>query len=215
MTIGIRWENTGILWTKSRFFLQRFIIYFSFLLIPLWIQKTLNLPPFFQPLLMALYILFMMRQWFFLGKEIDYRLKIYFRVNSSIDRVVYRFFLGMCFFSIYFNLLSFLPSKWIYNLFWSTWVILGLFYSWPTRGKIIEESVTSNFGEFRHLDSFEKTLVALILTMFIFSIPQFPSLTDQEALKLSFFDPNGKMSSQIWNFLTINYYPFYKLPSVI
>ena len=61
---------------------------------------------------MLLYITFIVCQWFLLGKEIDYRLKIYFRVNSSMDRVAYRLLLGMCFFILYFNVISFFPPKW-------------------------------------------------------------------------------------------------------
>jgi hypothetical protein len=156
---------------------------------------------------------FMMGQWFLFGKELDHRLKIYFRVNSSMDRILYRFLTGMIFFIIYFNLLSFLPHKWIYNSFWVTWVCLGLFYSWPTRGKIIKESVSSSFSEFRFLDSFEKTLVGLILLMLVFSMPAFPQLTSFSALKL-FFDPSEALSSHYWNFLMVNYYPFKSYPEL-
>lgn len=163
--------------------------------------------------MMIFYMLFMMGQWFLFGKELDHRLKIYFRVNSSMDRILYRFLTGMVFFILYFNLLSFLPHKWIYNCFWITWVCLGLFYSWPTRGKIIKESVSSSFSEFRFLDSFEKTLVGLILLMLVFSMPDFPKLTNFSALKL-FFDPSEILSSHFWNFLLVNYYPFKSYPDL-
>jgi hypothetical protein len=155
----------------------------------------------------------MVSQWFLLGKEIDHRLKIYFRVNSSIDRVVYRLFLGMFFIVIYFNLLSLLPHKWIYNSFWITWGALGLFYSWPTRGKIIRESVSTNFTEFKYLDRFEKTLVSLILILLFFSMPEHPTITNFESLKL-FFDPFRKVSDHYWNFVTVNYFPFKKYPNL-
>ena len=162
---------------------------------------------------MSGYLMFMMGQWFLLGKEIDHRLKIYYRVNSSIDRVIYRLLLGMIFMIIYFNIVNFLPFKWVYNVFWVTWGALGLFYSWPTRGKIIEESVSSNFSEFRYLDSFEKTLLALICALFFISIPQVPELNNFEALKL-FFDPKNNINSWYWNFLSVSYIPFWKYPSL-
>ena len=209
-----RENKNSILFAKIKFFFYRFIIYFSFLLLPIWIQKSLELGFFLQSFIMTLYIIFIVCQWFLLGKEIDYRLKIYFRVNSAMDRVVYRLLLGMCFFVLYFNIINFFPPKWIYNLFWTTWIILGLFYSWPTRGKIIEESLISNFKESCHLDSFEKTLIVLISIIFITSIPQLPTLADKEALKI-FFDNTRNLNSQIWNFLTVNYYPFYKYPSLL
>lgn len=162
---------------------------------------------------MIFYLIFMLGQWFLLGKEIDHRLKIYYRVNSSLDRVVYRLLLGKVFFILYFNLLYLFPHKWIYNLFWITWVVLGLFYSWPTRGKIIQESVSSNFSEFRFLDSFEKTLVALILAMIFFSLPQVPALTHYSALRL-YFDPSENFSPLLWNFITVHLYPFRSYPEL-
>lgn len=204
-------KESKIVVLKSKFFLIRALTYFGFLLLPVWVQKSLYLNQGIQVFIMILYALFICGQWFMLGKEIDHRLKIYFRVNSSIDRIVYRLYLGMFFFVLYFNILAFLPSKWIYNFFWVTWVILGLFYSWPTRGKIIEESVSTNFSEFRYLDSFEKTLVALVVALLVFSLPELPKLNNEEALKL-IFDPNDKITSQFWTFLKVSYYPFYRYP---
>lgn len=206
-------KSSNIWFLKSKFFLYRVVTYFGFLLIPIWLPKTLHLNTLSQLVMLVLYTLFMTSQWFMLGKEVDHRLKIYFRVNSSIDRVVYRFFLGMSIFVLLFNAVSFLPHKWIYNSFWIIWGLLGLFYSWPTRGKIIKESVTTNFNEFKYLDSFEKTLVFLSLLMFVFSVPELPKLTNIEALKL-FFDPFEKIGNQYWNFLLVNYYPFYKYPTL-
>lgn len=200
-------KNSSILQKKIKFFLFRALTYCFFLLTPIWLPKAIELPMTLQVPLMILYILFMMTQWYLMGKEIDHRLKIYFRVNSSIDRLIYRMSLGMFFMVILFNLLSFLPSKWIYNCFWILWATLGLFYSWPTRGKIINESVSTNFTEFKYLDAFEKTLLALILSFFIFSIPELPALENIEALKLA-YDPLEKFSGFFWNFLTVNYYPF-------
>ncbi len=207
-------NNSGLLLLKSKFFIFRALSYFSFLLVPLYVQKSLALHSGIQAMFMTIYILFIVAQWFLLGKEIDHRLKIYFRVNSSIDRVIYRLFLGMFFFVIIFNMIAFLPSKWIYNSFWIIWCSLGLFYSWPTRGKIIQESVSSNFGEFKFLDGFEKTLVLFILIMIIFSMPDYPPLMGQEAMKL-FYDPLEKVATPFWNFLTVNYYPFKSYPSLL
>ena len=207
-------NDSSILLKKSKFFIYRVVTYFSFLLLPILIPKSLELNLATKSFLMVPYILFMVSQWFFLGKEIDHRLKIYFRINSSMDRVVYRFILGMTFFIIIFNCLSLLSYKWIYNSFWVIWVLLGLFYSWPTRGKIIQESVSSNFGEYRYLDSFEKTLIGLIFLMFIFTIPGLPSLETRDGLK-TFFDPSENISAQYWNFITVLYYPFIKYPSLL
>lgn len=206
-------NSSNIFKLKWKFFTYRVVSYFSFLLIPVYVQKGMHITSGAMAGMMTLYILFIVSQWFLLGKEIDHRLKIYFRVNSSIDRVVYRLLLGMFFFILLFNLINLLDSKWIYNSYWITWAILGLFYSWPTRGKIIQESVSSNFGEFRFLDNFEKTLVGLILIMFVFSLPDLPPLVNIEMLKL-YFDPLEKIGNPLWNFLLINYYPFKSYPGL-
>jgi hypothetical protein len=206
-------NSSNIFKLKWKFFTFRLVSYFSFLLIPVYVQKGLQLRPMALAALMTLYILFIVAQWFLLGKEIDHRLKIYFRVNSSIDRVVYRLLLGMFFFILLFNLINFLEARWVYNSYWITWIVLGVFYSWPTRGKIIQESVSSNFGEFKFLDRFEKTLVALILLMFVFSIPELPPLANVDLLKL-YFDPLEKIGNPLWNFLIVNYYPFRSYPDL-
>lgn len=112
---------------------------------------------------------------------------------------------------LYFNIINLLSPKWVYNSFWITWAVLGLFYSWPTRGKIIQESVSTNFSEYKYLDSFEKTLVHLIVIFFIVSIPEFPVISSFKGLKL-FFDPLYKIDSHMWNFLKVNYYPFFSYP---
>ena len=207
-------NNSGIAKLKWKFFIYRLVSYFSFLCVPVFVQKGMHLGMGIQAFLMFFYILFIVGQWFLLGKEIDHRFKIYFRVNSSIDRVVYRLFLGMIFFIILFNLISFLESRWIANLFWTIWIALGLFYSWPTRGKIIQESVSSNFGEFKFLDGFEKTLLSLIVLMFVFSLPELPPLVNVEMLKL-YYDPMEKMGNSFFNFLIVNFYPFKNYPSLI
>lgn len=207
-------KSSNIIWEKSKFFINRLVIYFSFLLLPVWIQKTLELSIFFQSLLMVFYLMFMVGQWYLLGKEIDHRLKIYFRANSSIDRVLYRIIIGNATMMIIFNLMSFVPESIIRHFFWGFFVVLGLFYSWPTRGKIIEESVSTQFTEYRYLDSFEKTVLLLTLAMFFLSMPSFPFLNNLETYKL-IVDPDEKMNPQLWSYLQMNFYPFRRFPHLI
>lgn len=208
-------KKLSSIWTlKSRFFIFRSVTYFFFLLFPIWAQKTLEVSLVMQVLCMLLYMSFMVGQWFLLGKEIDHRLKIYYKVNSSIDKVVYRLLLGMSLLIVYFNILSFLPHKWTYNVYWISWVVLGLFYSWPTRGKIIRESVSSHFGEFKFLDSFERTLLFLTVVIFFVSVPEIPTLNSIGGLKL-YFDPSEVLSSHLWNFLSVHYIPFLKYSELL
>ncbi|WPU65508.1 hypothetical protein [Peredibacter starrii] len=184
------------------------------MLLPVWIQKTLEINIFVQSLLMLAYILFMAGQWYLLGKEIDHRLKIYFRANSSIDRVLYRVLIGNATMMIIFNIMTFIPEGIVRHFFWGFFVVLGLFYSWPTRGKIIEESVSTQFTEYKYLDSFEKTVLFLTLAMFVASMPSFPFFSNLETFKL-IVDPEEKMHSQIWNYLFMNFYPFRKIPHLV
>ena len=202
-------KKSSITIVKSKFFIYRILTYFSFLLIPVWIQKSVDLNMGFQTLIMVFYILFIVGQWFLLGKEIDHRLKIYYKVNSSMDRVAYRVLLGQMFMFLLFNCYSLIPSHLLKHFFWGTWVVLGLYYSWPTRGKIIQESVTSELGEFNYLDAFEKTVILISLLLFVFSVPEIPEIYQLEVLK-EYFDPSSHLSRQFWNFLEINYFPFKK-----
>src|SRR5690606_35595065 len=143
---------------------------------PVWVHKLLEINLFTQSLLMLAYLLFMAGQWYLLGKEIDHRLKIYFRANSSIDRVLYRVIIGNATMVLVFNIMSFIPESIVRHFFWGFFGVLGLCYSWPTRAKIIVESVSTQFTEYKYLDSFEKTVLFLILAMFLASMPSFPFL---------------------------------------
>jgi len=208
MNNSINYESK-IIFLKSRFFLTRILSYFSFFLIPIYVQKSLVLPFYFKALLMTLYSIFMLGQWFLLGKEIDYRLKIYFEVNSSVDRIVYRLLLGMTFMVLVYNILNLFPYKWANNFFWSFWVLCGFFYSWPTRGKIIEESVSSNFSDLKYLDSFERTLLLLIFIFFIFSFPAFPYIENLNGLDI-FLKDSQRIGSFFGFFLKMNLIPFFR-----
>lgn len=207
-------KSSNIYWEKSKFFLSRALTYFSFLLIPVWIQKTLELNIFVQSLMMLFYIMFMAGQWYLLGKEIDHRLKIYFRANSSIDRVLYRLAIGFATMILIFNIMSFIPDSIVRHFFWGFFVCLGLFYSWPTRGKIIEESVSTQFTEYRYLDAFEKTVLIVTLGVFLCSMPSFPFLSNLETFKL-IVDPEEKMNTQLWNYLSMNFFPFRRFPHLV
>lgn len=207
-------KSSNIFIEKSKFFLNRVLIYFSFLLLPVWIQKTLEINIFVQSLMMLCYLMFMVGQWYLLGKEIDHRLKIYFRANSTIDRVLYRLVIGNATMVLIFNLMSFIPDSIVRHFFWGFFVIIGLFYSWPTRGKIIEESVSTQFTEYKYLDAFEKTVLFITIGLFICSMPNFPFLSNLETFKL-IVDPEEKMNTQFWNYLHMNFYPFRRFPHLV
>lgn len=207
-------KNSNIVWEKSKFFVNRAVIYFSFLLLPVWIQKSVEINIFVQSMMMLAYLMFMAGQWYLLGKEIDHRFKIYFRANSSIDRVLYRVIIGNATMLIIFNLMSFIPESVVRHFFWGFFVVVGLFYSWPTRGKIIQESVSTQFTEYKYLDAFEKTVLFLTIAMFLTSMPSFPFISNLETFKL-IVDPEEKMNGQLWSYLHMNFYPFRRFPHLM
>lgn len=207
-------KNSNILWEKTKFFISRALTYFSFLLLPVWIQKSLELNMFIQSILMVLYLMFMAGQWYLLGKEIDHRLKIYFRANSSIDRILYRLVIGNATMMLIMNLMAFIPDNIVRHFFWGFFVVIGFFYSWPTRGKIIEESFSTQFTEYRYLDSFEKTVLFLSLAIFVTSMPSFAFLNNLETFKL-LVDPEEKINGQLWSYLHMNFYPFRRFPHLV
>lgn len=207
-------KRSSIVLQKSKFFIFRLFIYFSFLLLPIWIQKSVELSLFSQSLMMLFYSMFMASQWYLLGKEVDYRLRIYFRANSTVDRILYRLLIGYGVMILFFNLLSFIPQDVVRHFFWGFFIIIGLFYSWPTRGRIIKESVATQFTEYKYLDSFEKTALFLIFIMFLVSIPSFPFIANLETYKLV-ADPEEKINTQLWNFLEINFLPFRRFPHLV
>lgn len=68
-----------------------------------------------------------------------------------------------------------------------------MFHSWPTIGKIIEDSMTNQLGELSFLDSFEKTVFLLTLMTFMISVPELALIENIEALKL-YLDPNKSVN---------------------
>ncbi len=51
------------------------------------------------------------------------------------------------------------------------------------------------------------------LLLFVVSIPELPSFENLEALKL-YFDPQEKIHTMFWNYLSLTYFPFYKFPKI-
>jgi len=207
-------KKSTILLSKSRFFLFRIVIYLLFMLIPMYIEKFEIISQTNLLGLSLFYITFSVMQWFLIGKEFDYRFKIFIRFNSSIERVVYRIYLGMILCMLIFNVLYILPLSMMKNFFWGFWIIFGLFHSWPTRGKIITESVSTHLYEYKFLDKFEKTIVVMTFLFFIFSIPAYSNFQNPFTLRLN-YDPSELISSMYWNFLYVNYLPFNKHPELL
>lgn len=200
-------NKSGFFKEKAKFFLFRGFSYFSFLMLPIYLQEAHESGVIVHLAGLLIYNLFMISQWYFLGKEIDYRLKIYIEVNSSIDRIIERTLLGFILMVLWFNIISLLGESSLGIAFWGTWIITGLFYSWPTRGKIIHETIAGQMKEFRYLDAFSKTTLFCSIMMFVFSIPDLPLFSNIEAFKL-YIDPLEKVHPYLWNFTYVNFFPF-------
>jgi len=207
-------KKSNILFEKTKFFLIRIFTFFSFLLLPVWIQKSMEINIVVQSLMMLFFLIFMAAQWYLLGKEIDYRFKIYFRANSTVDRILYRLIMGFSAMIIVYNLMAILPSEIVHHFFWGFFIVLGIFYSWPTRGKIIQESVATQFSEYKYLDSFEKTVLLISVLVFFVSLPSFPFLSNLETYKL-IIDPEERINIQMWNYLQFNFFPFRRFPHLM
>ncbi len=207
-------NKNSLLFTKSRFFLTRLITYFSLLLLPVWIPKLLPLHQVFHYLVILLYLMFLFSQWYLLAKEVDYRFKIHVKTNSSMERTLYRILVGQTFMIFYFSILGFIPTAIVNHFYWGTWVALGLYYSWPTRGKIIQESVSTDFSEYKFLDSFEKTTLFLLVITILVSIPFIPIFESTAVLKL-YIDPQSFLHNSYWNYLHLLSYPFQKFPQLL
>ena len=207
-------NTDSLLFQKSRFFLTRLITYFSLLLLPVWIPKLLPMHPIFHYVLICLYLMFLFSQWYLLAKEIDYRFKIHVKTNSSMERTLYRLLVGQTFMIFYFSVIGFIPHSLVHHFFWGTWVVLGLYYSWPTRGKIIQESVSTDFSEYRFLDSFEKTTLFLLILTVMISVPFIPSFDSTTVLKL-YVDPKSYLHNSFWSYLHLVFFPFQKFPKLL
>lgn len=204
-------KRSDISQKKYKFFINRLVIYFSFFLLPVLLYQAQGINFFLQSSMLLVYLIFMIGQWYLLGKEIDHRLKIYYRVNSSMDRTVYRIFTGSMAMLILFNFVSFFSQGIMEIIFWIFFTMLGVFYSWPTRGKIIEDSMTNQFGEMKFLDSFERTVFVLSIFTLLFSLPELPLFENIDALKI-YLDPAENVSEVVWNYLAVLYIPFQKYP---
>lgn len=198
--------------TKILFFVKKFLPYIFFFLWPHFILK--NYDNNFLTLLVSFfpYSIFLKWQWVLFGKEAEHRLKIYTRSNSAMDRLLERLILGSVIgvlVSSFFSFFDFKVQEFLFYCFWVSW---GLWISWPTRKKIFEQKVNTDFGEFKFLDGFEKTVLLIFLIIFFISIPFIPRFQGEDAIKL-FLDPSDNIHFQIFGFLKFHSLPL-KIPQL-
>ena len=203
-------------WLKAKFFLSRFLGYWLFLLVPVVLPGALDLPFWAGGALMGAYVLFLAGQWLLLGREADHLFGIYLRAVSSADRAAYRVCLGMFLMAACFGALALLPGPWVRVSYWSVWAALGLLRSWPTRGRLIDESVAARFGwlgGLGRLDWLEGTVLGLVLATLVVTVPDVAGPGSVDALR-AHYDPSGRLGGPFWGFLETAYLPFMGSPAL-
>lgn len=191
---------------KILFFAKRATIYSSFLLFIFSVLPVIQDYAAGRIYFSLIYCLYLLGMFYLVGREVDHRLKIYFRTNSSIDRMFYRIISGYLISGLIAFLFSFFPFAAHDYFFWSFWAIWGLLYCWPTRAKVLKEPFLKQISEFRYLDKFEKLLVFLCAVLVFISIPLF-----QEVYSLDVFilnrDPEKYLHPVFWKSVDFLFHP--------
>ena len=100
--------------------------------------------------------------FYLVGLYLDYLFKIYYHLNSSLDRMVYRLIFGASFTSILLLCTSFLFGETYVSTCCVGLVLVNLiFAAYPTSARVIHTNVSSNLGELKHLDKLEKVVGSL------------------------------------------------------
>lgn len=191
---------------KLVFLSKRLLLYGSFLPFILIILPELRDNAMGRVSFGLIYCLYLFGIFSLVGKELDHQFKIYFRANSTVDRMLYRFISGYLVTGLFFYLFNLAPESFRGHLFWGYWAFWGLLYIWPTRAKILKEPFVKQVSEFKYLDKFEKLLVFLCAVLFFISVPYF-----QETYSLDIFvsqyDPTPYLHTAFWSSFNLLYQP--------
>ena len=191
---------------KTIFFAKRAATYSSFLLFIFTVLPQLQDYAAGRIYWSLIYCLYLVGMFYLVGREVDHRLKIYYRTNSSIDRMFYRIVSGYLISGLLAFIFSYLPFALHDYAFWGFWTIWGVIYSWPTRAKVLKEPFLKQVSEFRYLDKFEKLVVFLCVFLLLISIPLF-----QEVYSLDVFvlnrDPEKYLHPVFWKSVDFLFHP--------
>lgn len=127
-----------------------------------------------------LYFLLNIPLFLFLGEFLDFQFKIYFQVNSSLDRYIYRIFSGMILQTIFIQFILNLPESFGITMRQAYFFILTMEmifflimeYKRYNATKSIAYSLQKNLIDLKFLDSFEKTILFLSVMFFLLSFPE-------------------------------------------
>ncbi len=184
---------------KILFFVSRILFFGCALLLPLYFEKFTTLHKIYGYLVILTYFCFIVMNWYVWGKEINYRFKVYARANSSVDRILERVLLGSVvsiFILSCISMFSFVDKM---VLYWGFWSMAALFFSYPTKRRIIDRKISFEFSELKFMDGFEKVIFGITLIIFLVSVPSFPVFHGTDAIKV-YLDPGELVHDQLWAF---------------
>jgi len=184
---------------KLVFFISRVIIFGCALLLPLYFDKFHSVHKIYGYLAVLSYFCFVLMNWYLWGKEINYRFKVYARANSSVDRILERILLGSVVSIFVLSCISLFKGFDERLLYWIFWTIAVSFFSYPTKRRIIDRKISFEFSELKFMDGFEKVIFAVIVIIFLISIPSFPVFHGTDAIKV-YLDPGELIHDQLWGF---------------
>ena len=111
--------------------------------------------------------------FYLIGVYLDHLFKIYYHLNSSLDRIIYRTVFGASLISITVYILNIFESsiQVTSNFFIGLFGLNFIFSVYPTSSRVVYSSLRGNLGEIKHLDKVEKTILVLFLIYFFVSTP--------------------------------------------
>lgn len=184
---------------KVIFFISRVIFFGCALVLPLYFEKLHSLHKIYGYLLVVSYFIFITMNWYVWGKEINYRFKVYARANSSVDRILERILLGSVVSIFILSCISMFSRFDESVLYWGFWSLAALFFSYPTKRRIIDRKISFEFSELKFMDGFEKVIFGIIIIVFLVSVPNFPIFHGTDAIKV-YLDPGELIHDQLWAF---------------
>ena len=145
--------------------------------------------------------------FYLVGLYLDHAFKIYYHLNSSLDRVVYRLLFGGATISLLVLFFKMTGGERYITLASYSVVAFNLLLSvYPTTAKIIYSSTSKNFSELKHLDKLERFILSMFATYFMFSTPNLIFLSKETIssfLTFDIFHQNYIFSTSIFSALDV------------
>jgi len=155
--------------------------------------------------LLTIYFLFICNVQGFL---LDRKFKIYYRLNSSIDRPLYRMIFGLSFFHLLMMLGSLINTEFHKTFILVVWITIGILYCF-VKEKRKSQDLVNLLQEYKNFDYFEKLSLVIFLIIAFISFPGVVELKDT-ASYFSFYDPENLLTRSIRIFFSDSLLVFMK-----